>query len=136
MVIGASVGGGVVYAVQNRAPAVTVERSAELLGLPTGKPQVSPDQRVGDAELVASSVGQELKVQVQALPPIPGAYEVWLLAADGKMVSLGALADGSGTFTVPSGIDVTEYRTVDISNEPPDGNPTHSTNSIARGSLS
>ena len=51
------------------------------------------------------------------------------------MVSLGTLADGSGSFTVPEGIDTTQYRTVDISDEPPDGNPAHSGISLVRGTF-
>ena len=55
---------------------------------------------------------------------------------DGKMVSLGTLNDGSGTFTVPQGISTQEYRVVDVSDEPPDGVPTHSGVSMIRGQFS
>ena len=71
-----------------------------------------------------------------ALPAIPGAYEVWLFGNDGRMISLGSLNQGEGTFTVPQGIDTQEYRTIDISDEPPDGIPTHSGISVVRGEFS
>jgi hypothetical protein len=61
---------------------------------------------------------------------------VWLFGDNGKMVSLGTLDDGNGTFTVPADISTREYRTVDVSDEPPDGNPAHSGISLIRGAFS
>jgi hypothetical protein len=52
------------------------------------------------------------------------------------MVSLGTLDNGNGTFTVPQGINTREYRVVDVSDEPPDGNPAHSGISLIRGAFS
>ena len=52
------------------------------------------------------------------------------------MVSLGTLSDGFGTFTVPQGIDPQEYRVVDVSDEPPDGNPLTPGISLVRGAFS
>ena len=78
---------------------------------------------------------QRIVVDTDELPAIPGAYEVWLFGADGRMVSLGSLQGGRGDFTVPQGIDTAEYRTVDVSDEPADGNPTHSGVSVVRGTF-
>ena len=128
-------GAAVVFAIQ-RPPSPTVEKSATLVGLPSSVPEVSPNQPIGDAELLAVDGRRELRVQAAALPPIPGSYEVWLIATPERMVSLGVLTDGAGTFTVPAGIDTTAYALVDISNEAADGDPTHSGDSIARGTLS
>jgi hypothetical protein len=50
-------------------------------------------------------------------------------------LSLGTLAAGTGSFTVPDDIDTWDYRTVDISDEPPDGNPAHSGISLIRGTF-
>ena len=70
------------------------------------------------------------------LPPTSNSsYEVWLFGDDGKMVSLGTLDNGNGTFTVPQGINTREYRVVDVSDEPPDGNPAHSGISLIRGAF-
>lgn len=91
--------------------------------------------RLGTAELVQSNGISWVQVQATDLPAIPGSYEVWLFGADGKMVSLGVLAAGEGNFAVPQGIDPASYSVIDISNEPADGNPAHSKNSVARGEL-
>jgi len=65
-----------------------------------------------------------------------GYREAWLMTSDLKsLVSLGVVRDGSGTFTVPDGIDMSKYDVVDISDEPYDGNPAHSGDSIVRGQL-
>ena len=131
---GLLIGAGVVFAIQ-RSPSPTVEKSATLIGLPSGWPEVDPNQPVGDAQLVNVDGNRQLQVETGPLPAIPGSYEVWLIATPERMVSLGVLTDGSGTFTVPAGIDTTDYALVDISDEPADGNPVHSGDSIARGAL-
>jgi hypothetical protein len=40
------------------------------------------------------------------------------------------------TYAVPGGIDYRNFPIVDVSVEPPDGDPTHSGDSILRGTLS
>jgi hypothetical protein len=50
-------------------------------------------------------------------------------------VALGVLEIGSGRFPVPAGVDLAAYGTVDVSREPLDGDPAHSTDSVARGAL-
>ncbi|WP_127473209.1 anti-sigma factor [Microbacterium sulfonylureivorans] len=65
-----------------------------------------------------------------------GYREVWLIRGDASaLISLGVLEGDAGSFTVPAGIDLTEYSLVDISVEPLDGDPLHSGNSIVRGEL-
>ncbi|MFN8197451.1 MAG: anti-sigma factor [Nakamurella multipartita] len=134
-VIGIAVGAGTVVLVQNREDAATVEAVAPLDPVQGGPLPVTEGQ-LGTAELVAGRTGQQVRVDVPGLPATDSsAYEVWLFGGDGRMVSLGTLADGSGSFTVPAGIDTNVYRTVDISDEPPDGNPTHSGISLVRGTF-
>lgn len=66
-----------------------------------------------------------------------GYQEVWLIAPDlSRLVSLGIMNSSSGRFDVPSGLDLSGYPIVDVSDEPLDGNPAHSSVSIARGTLS
>jgi hypothetical protein len=50
-------------------------------------------------------------------------------------VSLGVVSGASGTFAIPAGVDITQYVLVDISDQPYNGNPAHSGNSIVRGQL-
>lgn len=62
--------------------------------------------------------------------------EVWLITADASaLVSLGVLDGESATFAVPSGVDLRDYVLVDVSQEPVDGDPSHSGDSIVRGEL-
>jgi anti-sigma-K factor RskA len=62
--------------------------------------------------------------------------EVWLITSDATaLVSLGIVEGTSGRFTVPEGLDIDRYDLVDISEEPFDGDPAHSGDSIVRGQL-
>jgi len=53
-----------------------------------------------------------------------------------ELISLGILSGTSGTFTIPDGLDLGTFDLVDVSEEPFDGDPQHSGDSIVRGSLS
>lgn len=65
-----------------------------------------------------------------------GFREVWLIDRDvTKLVSLGVLEGGSGRFVLPADLDLGEYPVVDVSDEPFDGDPAHSSDSIVRGVL-
>ena len=65
-----------------------------------------------------------------------GFREVWLITADASaLVSLGELEGREGTFVVPAEVDLSDYVLVDVSQEPLDGDPTHSGDSIVRGEL-
>ncbi len=135
-VVGIGIGAGAVVIAQNNSNNVTIEAVAPLNPVPDG-PLPPTDGQLGKAELVAAPTGQEVRVNTADLPPATNSsYEVWLFGDDGKMVSLGTLDDGNGTFTVPQGINTREYRVVDISDEPPDGNPAHSGISLIRGAFS
>jgi Anti-sigma-K factor rskA len=62
--------------------------------------------------------------------------EVWLITADASaLVSLGVLEGREQTFAVPTGVDLHDYVLVDVSQEPEDGDPNHSGDSIVRGEL-
>jgi hypothetical protein len=92
---------------------------------------------VGTAAVKQTQSGAVLNVSIADLPPREGYYEVWLLKPDvSSMVSVGVLADdGSGTFPLPSTLNLQEFSVVDISREEFDGDATHSTDSVVRGSL-
>ena len=65
-----------------------------------------------------------------------GYREVWLLAPDAtSMVSLGTMEGTEGHFVLPQDLDLSKYPVVDISDEPYDGDPAHSGDSILRGQL-
>ena len=91
----------------------------------------------GTAVLERLGNGREVvQVSTTVRPDGRTDHEVWLMTAGARrLVSLGMLQGTSGTFTVPAGIDVSRFRLVDVSDEPRDGNPAHSGNSIVRGVL-
>lgn len=90
----------------------------------------------GTAELEDSGGERQLVVHLDAQGG-DGAYrEVWLIAADASgLVGLGVLDGTEGRFTVPADVDLSQYSLVDVSEEPIDGDPAHSGDSIVRGPL-
>jgi hypothetical protein len=65
-----------------------------------------------------------------------GLREVWLITTDGTgLVSVGYLTGAHGRFDVPPGLDLADYRLVDVSAETDDGDPAHSGDSVVRGEL-
>lgn len=62
-------------------------------------------------------------------------YELWLLNSGTDLVSVGTFrvgADGRVTADFPLGVDPDRYAFLDVSVEPDDGNPAHSTRSVLR----
>lgn len=89
----------------------------------------------GTASLRSEGQSRTLTIDTAELPETDGYYELWLLAADGtEMVSLGPV-DGGERYEIPEAVDVDVFSVVDISREPTDGDPTHSTDSVLRGPL-
>ncbi|MET3950472.1 anti-sigma factor [Arthrobacter sp. UYEF36] len=121
--------GGVFWSVQQNQPAVTPLAQAELA-------PVDQHSATGSARVVEATDGQRtLEVRVDK-NEARGYQEVWLIAPDlSRLVSLGVMTSESGTFAVPAGLDLGEYPIVDVSDEPVDGNPAHSSVSIVRGTL-
>jgi hypothetical protein len=93
-------------------------------------------QGTGSAEIVQTANGPELVVDVSDLSAGDGFYEVWLIDPKTfEMVGLGALTQNEGRFPIPDGLDLSQYRVVDVSIEPYDGDPVHSRDSVVRGEL-
>jgi anti-sigma-K factor RskA len=90
----------------------------------------------GTAVLQDGPDGRVLTVDLPGDEPVDGYREVWLISADQtRLVSLGVLTGDSGSFDLPAGVDVADFALVDVSDEPVNGDPTHSGTSIARGKL-
>jgi Anti-sigma-K factor rskA, C-terminal len=106
--------------------------SAELEPLPDALPGTGP----GRAAVVVRDGAEELTLDATPPEAPDGFYEVWLIdtAVDG-MVSLGPLR-ADGRYAIPDRVDVRAFPVVDVSIEPPDGEPTHSGRSVLRGVLS
>ncbi len=111
-----------------------------------GRPSVEVIQSIGleplpgwSAEGSASlkSVNGEL-VLVVDLPDVAvdGYREVWLIDREvQRLVSLGTMNGDHAEFAIPAGLDLQEYVIVDVSREDFDGDPTHSGDSIVRGTF-
>lgn len=116
------------------APTQT-EPAAVLLAEASLQPLASHSSS-GDAVVQRLADGSRQLVIRLPDEPLPGFREVWVGSSDlSKMVSLGVLGDQAGAFVLPSGLDLAQYPIVDISQEPYDGDPAHSAESIARGVL-
>ena len=91
----------------------------------------------GNASVEVVDGTEMLSVDVSNLPATDGYFEVWLLAPDASsMIALGTLGPGeTAMLPLPAGISLADYPVVDISVEPYDGDPAHSTDSVVRGTL-
>lgn len=88
-----------------------------------------------DGTVVATAAGKAVEVDLGDLPPPPDGtfYELWFLdEAAGKLVSLGPVGE-DGTYVAPLAITPETWPALDVSVEPADGDPAHSSDSILRG---
>jgi hypothetical protein len=75
-----------------------------------------------------------ITVTLDTLDRDKGFLEAWLLnSGSGGLVALGILDGTSGTFSVPPALNLSKYDQVEVSREPFDGDPAHSTTTLARG---
>lgn len=127
----ALVAGGILWwgAAEPVDPAVTVA-SADLDALPAWQ------GAAGSALVLQRGDDRVVTVTVDAPAPDGALREVWLLTpeVDG-LISLGYLEGSSDEFVIPAGVDLAEYPIVDVSQEPLDGDPAHSGDSVVRGTL-
>ena len=91
----------------------------------------------GEARVVGGDA-DTLRVQVSGLRPsgAGAVYELWLLDGADRLLSLGSFrvpASGDAEVDVPLPVPVTDFRYIDVSLEPEDGDPAHSGDSVLRG---
>jgi anti-sigma-K factor RskA len=91
----------------------------------------------GNVELVERA-GGEATLRLQGLTPSARGdfYELWLLGDKGELVSLGSFRvprSGGASLRVPLPVDPARFRYLDVSREPADGDPGHSSISVLRG---
>lgn len=140
--VGILVGGGATtLATSNPPPQPAAGATSNISPVSTelGPLSDEADTAPSGAAGVQASAGQQLlAVSTAGLQPAAGYYEVWLIDLDTMdMVSLGSIAAGDGVvmLRVPDGVDLATYSVVDISDEPVNGDPTHSGDSVLRGTL-
>ncbi|MGO4298847.1 anti-sigma factor [Leifsonia sp. RAF41] len=115
-------------------PADRVEAQATLAGLPAWSTSV------GQATMERESNGTTvLAVELQSPAVDAGGTdfrEVWLMSSDlTKAISVGLLSGESGRFVMPPSVAAADYPVVDVSQQPLNGDPGHSGDSIVRGTL-
>lgn len=99
--------------------------------LPAGQGAVS-----GEVAMTRGDASRSLAVTFDETVAGPGYLEAWLLDPEtNEMLGLGVVGPDGGTVTVPQDADLTRFTAVDISREPFDGDPAHSADSLARGTL-
>ena len=123
-----AVGVGATLAVQQLSGDDAAGERVELAGLPLA-PSASGEARLdGDVNLTVSGLR----------PSRPGEYyELWLLNSPEDLVSVGSFRvgeDGRATVEFPLGVDPSRYQLLDVSVEPDDGDPGHSSRSVLRSS--
>ena len=94
----------------------------------------------GEGTATLAGDGDRAAVSLRGLPPSePGQfYELWLLNSVDDMVALGSFsvpASGALDVTVPLPADAGRFGVLDLSLEPDDGDPAHSTISVLRAPL-
>jgi hypothetical protein len=126
--VAASVVGAVAWS--SRPTDGTVLASTTLLALEGGADH-------GTAQVDQVDGARVLRVTTDGVPqPRDGFLEVWLLdESASRLVPLGILTASEGTFPLPPDLDLGEYPVVDVSDEPLDGDPSHSCDSLVRGTL-
>lgn len=91
----------------------------------------------GTATIERESDGTQVLHLVLTTPSTGSDYrELWLLDPDDSaLVSLGVVDEEDASYPLPADVDLQQYRVIDVSREPTDGDPAHSTDSIVRGEL-
>ena len=112
----------------------SVVASTALAPLADGRETTSS----GNATVEVSDDEAKLEVATAGLEDTDGYYEVWLIDPETmQMFSIGSISAGDqdSVLPIPSGVDLDKYSLVDISDEPLNGDPTHSKVSVLRGQL-
>jgi anti-sigma-K factor RskA len=95
-------------------------------------------QGAAGAVTLTGGAGGSATASLSGLPPSGRGefYELWLLGDDGELVSLGSVrvpASGRAELRVEIPVDPGRFRYLDVSREPADGDPGHSSDSVLRG---
>jgi hypothetical protein len=124
------------------APAPPAEQPQPPASPPPAEPAPAPSAKARTAlaplagargRATASLDGDRLRLTLTGLPdPKGGAYQAWLYDSVADARPLGRIKAGKGTIAATLPADKGDYRYVDVSLEPPDGNPNHSGKSVLR----
>jgi len=130
-VTGLAVGAALTAVVLADEPSRPDTVATAALSVPAGEGAAS-----GTATLVEQNGRSTLVVDTHGLTAKGGYFEVWLLDTTGQMYALGVLPEeSSARLAVPEGISVSRFNIVDISAQQFNGDPSHSHDSVLRGTL-
>ena len=113
----------------------------------SGAPSAQNSEPAGDTQKLAPVNGgrgsgtvevtdEGATVTIRGLPdPKNGVYGIWLYSSVVSAEQLGTLPKGSGELEARLPGDASDYRFLDVSLEPEDGNPNHSGDSVLRAPL-
>ena len=131
VLLGAGVGAGLLLAGDDAPDRAATRVELEPLG-------EAPLSATGVADLDPQA-GGTATVKLEGRRPNAGGdfSEVWLLGSDGELVSLGSVRvpeSGSATLeNIQLPVDPERFQFLDVSREPADGDPGHSSDSVLRG---
>jgi len=129
---------------EDSPPAPDARQPPEVEGRPPAEPGEKPrtvhlapvgDTRAGSGRITLSPAGDRLAISIKGLPKPRGAYELWVYSSVVDAQSLGSFRDTKIELDARLPDNFQDYRYVDVSLEPPDGNPNHSGDSVLRASL-
>ena len=106
-------------------------------GAPDGERAVTLRPLAGERGQGRAIVARDgsIVVTVRGLPRAEGGYTAWLYDSIVEAVSLGTFEGPDGRVQVRLPAEAARYRFIDVSQEPPDGNPNHSGDSVLRAPL-
>lgn len=89
----------------------------------------------GSVRIAGQGRNARLVLRVRGLPRSAGGYASWLYDSVTDAVPVGRLDGRDGTFQAKLPAEPGEYRFIDVSREPRDGNPNHSGASVLRAPI-
>jgi hypothetical protein len=97
---------------------------------------LAPDAH-GSASLTKTGSGWRIRLQATGLPHLEGShfYQAWLKNAAGVLVPVGTFNDARN-ITLWSGVPVTKFRTLTVTIQPANGDPTSSGRRVMIGTIS
>jgi hypothetical protein len=119
------------------AGAIALNRDDVVTVASTTLDPLDSSRATGKASVVEEDDGSRvLRIELDAPAAEDAFYEAWLADTSAVgMIPMGTVRPGTTSLTVPDGVDLADWPTVEISVEPIDGDPQHSGVSLVRGAL-
>lgn len=118
-------------------PAQPPQDTGRVIAAGAVRPFGTDRTTTGSATVVELHDTRSMRIRLDGAPRTASTFvQAWLLdPRNNDMIALGVMGGSTETFSLPKGVDLEDYSSVDISLEPFDGDPQHSAVSLARGAL-